>query len=259
MEQIDTKRSPARPRYHLLDELRGFAVVCMVFYHGFFLLAQVFGLSLGDRLLRFFMPAEPFFAGFFILLSGVASELTRSNLRRGLRLSAVALGLTAATWFLTLFGLELTIWFGILHLLAVSMLAVAAVNRWIRKIPAPAGLAACVLLFFCTNHIGDGYLGFSFFKWDLPAGLYDLPWLFPLGICRSDFFSADYFPVFPWIFVFFAGAFLGTYALKDRFPLFFQKKFCPPLDVAGRHALLIYVLHQPVLFGLFSLIQLILP
>ena len=48
-------------RIHLMDELRGFAVFCMVFYHGFYTLAFLMNQSWGEWLYRFFMPAEPWF------------------------------------------------------------------------------------------------------------------------------------------------------------------------------------------------------
>ena len=66
-----------------MDEIRGFAVLCMIFYHGFYSLAYLFQLDWGMALLRFFMPAEPFFAGAFILISGISSNLSHSNLLRG--------------------------------------------------------------------------------------------------------------------------------------------------------------------------------
>ena len=63
-------------RIHLMDELRGFAVFCMVFYHGFYTLAFLMGQSWGEWLYRFFMPAEPWFAGLFIFIAGISSNLT---------------------------------------------------------------------------------------------------------------------------------------------------------------------------------------
>ena len=58
----------APPRYILLDELRGLAIVLMVIYHAFYLLAFVFGSPAGRRLFDFMGPVQPFIAGAFILL-----------------------------------------------------------------------------------------------------------------------------------------------------------------------------------------------
>ena len=87
MDSIPEKKQ----RLILLDELRGFAVCCMVFYHGFYSLASIFGLSIGRDLLYFFMPAEPWFAGLFILISGICCNFSHSNAVRGAKLLLVGL------------------------------------------------------------------------------------------------------------------------------------------------------------------------
>ena len=86
-----------RRRIYLMDELRGFAVFCMVFYHGFYTLAYLYNLKAGMILLNFFMPAEPYFAGMFMLIAGISSDLSHSNLKRGAKLLGVALVVTLAT------------------------------------------------------------------------------------------------------------------------------------------------------------------
>ncbi len=255
MTQTESQTQPAaRVRYHLLDELRGLAVICMVFYHGFYTLAEIFRLEAGYALLGFFRPAEPYFAGLFILLSGIASQLTRSNLKRGLKLLGVSLALTAVTYGLTFFGMEVAIWFGILHMLSICMLLAAVVNRPLEKLPPVVGVILCLFLFVITLHIRDGYIGLPFLRWELPAAVMECDWLFPLGIVTQHFSSADYFPLLPWMFLFFAGACAGIWAKRGRFPAFFANSHLPPLSFVGRHALIIYIVHQPVLFGLFSLI-----
>ena len=75
-----------RPRIHFLDELRGIAVFCMVFYHAFYTIGYFFNWGWGLWLLNFFMPAEPFFAALFIFISGIASNLSHSNIERGSKL-----------------------------------------------------------------------------------------------------------------------------------------------------------------------------
>ena len=67
-----TEKPKTRQRIHLLDELRGFAVFCMVFYHAFYSIGYFFNWDWGLVLLNFFSPAEPYFAGMFILISGIS-------------------------------------------------------------------------------------------------------------------------------------------------------------------------------------------
>ena len=71
-------------RIHILDELRGLCVVLMVVYHALYTLAASFLSPLALKLYTFFYPAEPFFAGVFIVLCGVSCRLSRNNVLRGL-------------------------------------------------------------------------------------------------------------------------------------------------------------------------------
>ncbi len=70
-------------------------------------------------------------------------------------------------------------------------------------------------------------------------------WLF--GFPSKDFASADYFPLLPWFFIFFAGFFFCR-MFKTGFPAFSEKIPCPFFALVGRHALPIYILHQPVIY-----------
>ncbi|HHV30915.1 MAG TPA: DUF1624 domain-containing protein [Clostridiales bacterium] len=245
----DSREAPARRRIYAMDELRGFAVFCMVFYHGFYTLAYLYNLQVGMVLLRFFMPAEPWFAGLFILISGISSDLSRSNLKRGLKLLAVALGVTAVT---ALVVPEELIVFGILHFLSVCMIGYGLLKPFADRLQFSwAAVAVCALLYACTMHISFGYLGISpQMGVFLPDSLYRTNWLAPLGIFNLEFHSSDYFPLFPWMFVFAAGTILGKLAVQGKFPAFLYPSRVPFFSWLGRHALLIYIVHQPVIYGL---------
>lgn len=240
---------PLRRRIYAMDELRGFAVFCMVFYHGFYTLAYLYNIQAGMVLLRFFMPAEPWFAGLFILISGISSDLSHSNLKRGLKLLGVALAVTAVT---ALAVPDEMITFGILHFLSVCMIGYGLAKPFADRFRFSwIAVAVCVLLYVCTMHIPYGYLGFSpqagLF---LPESLYRTNWLAPFGIFNQDFRSADYFPLFPWAFVFAVGTVLGKLAAQGKFPAFLYPSRIPFFSWLGRHALIIYIAHQPVIYGL---------
>ena len=83
----------------------------------------------------------------------------------------------------------------------------------------------------------------------LPAGWGRLPGMFILGFTTDEFYSADYFPLLPWLFLFLA----GYYAVKTGFIQRFKGLFGPlrvkPLAFLGRHALWVYLLHQPVILA----------
>ena len=246
--------SLSRPRIHFMDEVRGFAVFCMVFYHGFYSLAYVFGLEWGLRLLLFFMPAEPFFAGLFIFISGISSDLSRSNAKRGARLLVVALLVTAVTVGADLLvpGAGMSIWFGILHFLACARLLFSLLQKPLHRVPVRSGVLCCIMLYLVTCTLGQGTLCFVL---ELPRWLYATNWLAPLGFYNSSFYSADYFPMLPWIFVFLAGTFLGRLAAAGRYPAWMAKKHVPFFSFLGRHALVVYVVHQPVILALAAALQ----
>lgn len=246
-------------RIHLMDELRGFAVFCMVFYHGFYTLAFLMGQSWGEWLYRFFMPAEPWFAGLFIFIAGISSNLTHSNLVRGVKLLGVALLVTLAT---AIAVPEELIVFGILHFLSVCMIAfglLQLLRRRLGRTEEPTfrlwPVVVCAVLFIVTRYLASGYLQIPFvLRVFLPSGWYQA-WLAPLGLPGPGFSSADYFPLLPWCFVFAAGTVVGRLAKAGKFPAWTYPSRVPFFSFLGRHALLIYVLHQPVIYGAALLVQ----
>ena len=84
------------------------------------------------------------------------------------------------------------------------------------------------------------------------------PWLFPLGLTTENFASSDYFPLLPNLGFFLLGAALGrtVYGKKQTLlPMVnSQNIFLRFLQWCGRQSLWIYLLHQPVLSGICTLI-----
>ena len=94
--------------------------------------------------------------------------------------------------------------------------------------------------------------------WNLPGGRLALPQAlyasYPtayLGFMPKSFFSTDYFPLLPWLFLFWAGYFLHHLVGRGRLaPL--RRSVCPPLGWMGRHSLVLYLLHHPVILGVLT-------
>lgn len=239
----------ARARIHFMDEVRGFDLLLMLFYHGFYTVGWLFGQGWGQALFRFFMPVEPFFAGLFIFICGISCRLSHNNVKRGLLLLLAAVVISAALWLVM--PTEM-IWFGILHFLAVAILLFALLRPVLDHVPPLAGLLACALLLLCTwwlpAHNGS-LLGIKgLFAVELPAPVVGTPWLYPLGLGKGA--GADYFPLLPWIFCFLAGSFVGVWAKAGRFPCWMYVQRAPWLSWLGRHTLILYVVHQPVIYVL---------
>lgn len=242
-----------RQRVHLIDEIRGLSIILMVFYHAFFMLGYFFGIEFLAKAQAFFEPLQPPFACLFIFISGISSNLSRSNFRRGIRLLGIALGFTLVTAVilprLGITGAE--IYFGVLHLLSVSMLLYALFKKPLAKIPTTVGITVMLVLFALTFSVQSG----KFLWLELPSELYNLGWLAPLGFPATDFYSADYFPVLPYIFMFFAGTFFGRLAEKDALPRSWYVSRCKPLSAVGKKTLIIYILHWPIIFLLGLIIS----
>lgn len=252
-EKPKNTRTKKIKRIHMLDEIRGFAVFCMIFYHAFYTIAVFFECQWGRDLLKFFSPAEPYFAGLFILISGISSCLSHSNMERGGKLLLISMLVTAVTFF---FDRSSIIVFGILHFLAICMILFGALKNIIEKIPMIIVLILNVVLFVLTIHVPQGMFGVSgLFEITIPAGYYSSNYMFAFGLPSASFASADYFPLIPWMFVFFAGTALGRLAATGKFPVGMYKSRIPFFSVLGRNALFLYVLHQPVIFAICYLVQ----
>ena len=265
-------------RIIMLDELRGFCVLAMVLYHSFFVLATQFDVAWGQTLYEFFRPAQPVFAALFILISGFCARFSHDVRKRGLLLAVIAMAITAITVFLlpALGFKDTQVWFGVLHLLAASMLLCGFIGKIIVKIPAFLGVLLCLGLFLLTAPISQGYLGMFGLRFNLPEGLYQTNVLAFLGFYNKEtFYSWDFFPLLPYLFIFLFGVYMSKIARsggsgwvavqmrdgkkiwdsRDNLPAFCYKPHSAFFGLLGRHALPIYLLHVPVFYGLFYFVR----
>jgi len=243
-------------RIHFIDEVRGFDIILMVFFHMFYTAGYIFGLEWGKILFWFFQPVEPFFAGIFIFICGISCRLSRNNLKRGGILLAIALLLTLGLW---IFMRDEIVTFGILHFLAVAILLFALLRPALDRVPPIAGIVACAVLMLFTwwvPYYNGSIIGIKgVLSWEIPVQ-FKKWWLFPLGLGYLP--SSDYFPLIPWIFCFLAGSFAGVWAARGQFPEWMYRQRAPFLSFIGRHTLLIYIIHQPVIFAFLYIILMIL-
>lgn len=242
-----------RIRLNFLDEIRGLAVFCMIFYHAFYVCGSYFGQEWASLLFDFFLPVQPWFAGIFIFVCGISCSLSKNNFRRGLILLGVAAGFTLVTaGVLPAIGFEgAEVYFGILHLLAASVLLYALTEKKFCGFSPFAGILFCAVFYALTSGISEGRLGYgSFINLSLPESLYENNYLVPFGIYSPSFYSADYFPIFPNIFVFLSGVFTGRICAERGYPDWIYPKRVPFLGVLGRHSLVIYIVHMPLIFAL---------
>ena len=238
-------------RYRLLDTIRALAIVNMVAYHFCYDLFVVYDL---DSSFLFSTPAriwERLICCTFILVSGMTLNLSRRAYRRGLIVNACGVAITLATWLLMPSEIIL---FGVLNLIGAAMILVYALRAPLSRISPVPGSILSFGLFALTYGVPNGFLGlFDLQLLKLPDFLYSTPYLAFFGFPEASFRSSDYFPLLPWIFLFLSGWYLWRAIPKDARQRIFTKG-CRPLDFFGRHSLLIYLIHQPLLFGICYLI-----
>ena len=248
MELVRMKNTPSRVGF--LDDARGVCILLMVLYHGAYDIAVVFGQNLPFFHWPVMRLVQQLIAGTFILISGVCCRYSRGNFRRGLMVLGVAL---AMTLFTLLFMREQRILFGVLHFLGCAMILFALCRGTLDRLPVFAGTVAMMMLFIITYPVQNGWLGIpGLLGTALPAPLYGTGFLFPLGFPGPGFFSSDYFPLMPWIFCFMAGSYLGVAFTQGDVPHSLYRSRSPLLAWIGRRSLVIYLLHQPVIYGLLS-------
>ena len=236
----------SRGRVGLLDEIRGFAILCMVVYHVMYDLKYLHGVNVPIFFEAWFDVIRDTFAGAFIFISGTVCRYSSSNLKRGAQCFFIGMIVTFVTAFATPGA---PVMFGILHMLGVSMMIFGLFEHLLDKIPALLGIIISAVLFLACWNVPGGYIGIrGLFAFDLPRAAYNARLLFPLGMYGSGFVSGDYFPLLPWLFLFIAGSYFGRYAAANVLPQWFYRTHSRFFAAAGRYTLWIYVLHQPVAY-----------
>ena len=231
-------------RYWELDAARGIAILMMILFHTLFDLYyfQLYPVNIDSGFWRYFAFST---ASLFLLIAGISLSISYARasreitttagvvikyLKRGAVIFACGLLVTLATY---LFLQEGFVVFGILQVIGVSIMISPLFLRFREK------NILIGALFIVT------WIVLSIAAIDGPV------WLIPIGIHPATFWSVDYEPVFPWTGFVLIGIGLGSYLYPEGKRSFqVPEKFLPgilPLSFLGKHSLVIYLLHQPVI------------
>lgn len=247
------KREDTSRRIIVMDELRGILILYVVIYHLMFDIHELYRLidipwmySTWMNVLRDIM------VGMLMLISGVSCSYSRNNLKRGVRIFLVGCVITVMT---AIFSPDHLILFGILHFFGIGIILYSVLKKILLKISPIWGTMTSLFLYFYTRNIYYGYLGiFTPIKYRLPDRILQLKILYPLGFPVEGLSSGDYYPLIPWIFLLFAGAFLGRIIKVSKLPPWVYEEHSNVLTYIGRHTLVIYLAHQPILYCLLYII-----
>ncbi len=234
-----------KKRITLLDEIRGFIFFLMAVYHALFDLEYIFGIHIFIFEYGIYKYIALFIGMSYIFISGFSSNLSHNIYKRGVLCFLAAMVITLITHIITP---KLTIFFGVLHFLAIAMICSPFIKKFTDKINSTIVIILCVICFIMTYNLQMGYLGIKpYFYFPLPLTLRNTGFLFPFGICSERFFSGDFYPIFPWIFVYTLGIAAGKNLNFDELPSICYKKHGNILSFCGKHSLLLYLIHQVVI------------
>ena len=229
-----------RERIWELDALRGFCIVCVIFVHFMFDLVYFLGKQVDFPPLYTFI--QQYGGAIFVVLSGCCATLGTRSFRRGVLVFGCGMLITLVTLGMYRMGMaasDVVVKFGVLHLLGVCMM----LYPLLKKLPTTAlsVLAAAI--------VAIGYA--------IQGMLFSVRWLFPLGFVYPGFTSSDFFPLLPQLGWFLLGIVIGRTLYHEKRTLlpgaakdFFLFRF---FQWCGRQSLWIYLLHQPVVYGLIEL------
>lgn len=258
------KLTASKKRLYLIDEYRGFVVLNMIAYHAIWDLVYMFGVDMQWYKSDIGHIWQQWICWSFIFVSGFCWQMGRKPLKRGLLVYSAGALISLVT---VLVMPSAKVMFGVLTLLGSCMILMIPLHFICKKIPAYAGGIGSFLLFLFVYPVNRGYLGFGAMQIPLPEEWYVNAFTTYLGFMEKGFYSTDYFSVVPWFFLFMTGYFLydilfkdtryvgkeNVFLQKNRFMQLvikrLEKSVCPPLGWIGKHALIIYMLHQPLIYA----------
>ena len=235
-----------RQRLQIIDLIRGIAVVAMIVYH--------FSWDLLDYgLINIDVVNDPLWRGFAHAIAGTFLGLVGFNLvlanRRGIRAvpylrrlgflaGGAALVSLGTYWFVP----EAFVFFGVLHMILVA----SVLGLPFLRAPIVVSIVAAAFCFAAP----------SLFT----SEVFDAKPLLWLGLSAHLAPTVDYVPVLPWFGVVLAGIAAGRFILRDGGESLlahwrFSGVVWRPILFLGRWSLPIYLVHQPLLIGIVSLLM----
>jgi uncharacterized membrane protein len=241
---------PDFPRLGWVDSARGLALWAMFCFHLTWDLAHFGWIDHGTPYTAGFHWLGHVIGASFLILVGISLALagqargpllrSRAFWRRWAMIVAAAAAISISSFWLFP---NTPIFFGILHCIALASLIAAPL------VSAPAWflLAAGALALAAQHFLAAPFFDAKIFWWT-GLGTFDPP-------------SNDFRPMLPWLAFVLFGVALGQWIARPQGETPPAKParsglLARALAYCGRHSLAFYLIHQPLLFGFFSLLAL---
>ena len=228
-------------RFPFIDILRGCAIGLMVIYHFFFDLDYYRFIDLDMNQDSFWISFRTIIVTFFLGIMGISFRLASASGIKWRKYSIRLLQIASCAAIISISSYVMFpqswIFFGILHFVALSSILVLFTLRfhW-------ANLAIGILIILFALNFNHPWFDQPAFQW--------------LGLMTAKPYTEDYVPLLPWLGVVLIGIFVGKqllyHAPKSLPWCYLEPRIMPAriLGKAGRHSLIIYMLHQPFLLGM---------
>lgn len=233
-------------RFNTIDALRGVAIVWMTLFHFGFDLNQFGYWQQNFYADPFWTTQRTLIVGLFLFCAGLGQavavaqgQTSRRFWKRWAQVAACALLVTAGSYWMYP---KSFIYFGVLHGIALMLIVVRLTAGWGSWLWL-AGAIAIAMKFVAAYAHGTGanigFLDEMGFNW--------------LGLIGRKPVTEDYVPLLPWLGVIWWGMAVGQWLLASKAGWLQQAipSAAAPLAWIGRWSLSWYMLHQPVLIGLF--------
>ncbi len=187
----------------------------------------------------------------FVFVAGCMYAYSKNNLKRAARYLLVSALISLVT---VIAAVDVPIFYGVIYCMGSCTLICWLLDRVGFR---PYGLLPAIVLFIVFLAIFDvprGTFGLCSLGPAVPRQLYDCGFLTWLGFPAPGFRSSDYYPTLPFLLLYLAGSARGRQWRQEGLPAWLDALRCDPLEWVGRHALSIYLLHQPVCLAVVTLL-----
>ncbi len=225
-------------RINAIDIFRGFAILLMMVYHFSYDLNYFHFISVHFSREIFWLSFRYTIVTMFLLSVGISLVLAHRDgisikrlQKRAILLGGSSILVTTVTYIQFP---HTWVYFGILHFIFVASFLVLPFISHPR-----VSLVVAIVIFVLS---AMGYLNFH-----------------ELYICLRPIlhlprYTEDFLPIFPWLGVVLLGITIGRYHIRYKFiPDIRAKGWLKLPALIGRHSLLVYLLHLPIIFGVVYL------